>query len=234
MECKATQYDKCENGHTRSWTCSRGRPKECRICRRAAEDAQKQREKELRLQERRDLEAEEHARRLAALESDLAAKRQEALDKQTSQERAQVIRQREKDLQVAASLAIRAKPSPPLTVPPRKDAVQDSPTRPKGDKEKLSTPVPHAQNAEPSSEVEPRIDHVEFKSEARDDWQHQKQVEKVDNEAIDELMDLVGLEEVKLQILRIKAKIDTSKRQHTDVKKERFNAAFLGNPGTGK
>ena len=71
-------------------------------------------------------------------------------------------------------------------------------------------------------------------SESRDDWQHQKKTENATNEAIDEIMDLVGLEDIKSQVLRIKAKVDTSKRQHSDVKRERFNAAFLGNPGTGE
>ena len=47
-------------------------------------------------------------------------------------------------------------------------------------------------------------------------------------------MDMVGLEGVKSQVLGIKAKIDVSLRQGTDVKDERFNVSLLGNPGTGK
>ncbi|KAF8252466.1 P-loop containing nucleoside triphosphate hydrolase protein [Wilcoxina mikolae CBS 423.85] len=47
-------------------------------------------------------------------------------------------------------------------------------------------------------------------------------------------MGLVGLEEVKQQVLAIKAKVETCKRQETDLQKERFNIVFQGNPGTGK
>ncbi|KAG8221423.1 P-loop containing nucleoside triphosphate hydrolase protein [Butyriboletus roseoflavus] len=47
-------------------------------------------------------------------------------------------------------------------------------------------------------------------------------------------MDLTGLEEVKEQILRIKAKIDTMKRQGVALDKERLNLVLLGNPRTGK
>ncbi|KAK0188464.1 P-loop containing nucleoside triphosphate hydrolase protein [Armillaria mellea] len=54
------------------------------------------------------------------------------------------------------------------------------------------------------------------------------------NQAIDAIMEMVGLEAVKKQILRIKAKIDVSKRQNIDISKERFNIVLLGNPGTGK
>jgi DNA replication protein DnaC len=47
-------------------------------------------------------------------------------------------------------------------------------------------------------------------------------------------MDMTGLEDVKTQILRIKIKIDTAKRQDAPLKDERFNIVLLGNPGTGK
>lgn len=46
-------------------------------------------------------------------------------------------------------------------------------------------------------------------------------------------MGMIGLEDVKSQVLRIKAKVDLSLRQGTDVKGDRFNIALLGNPGTG-
>ena len=46
-------------------------------------------------------------------------------------------------------------------------------------------------------------------------------------------MEMIGLEQVKSQVLRIKAKVDTSIRQNTDLKKERFGLVLLGNPGTG-
>ncbi|KAF9641711.1 putative aaa family protein [Lasiodiplodia theobromae] len=47
-------------------------------------------------------------------------------------------------------------------------------------------------------------------------------------------MALVGLEKVKRQVLAIKDKVEICKKQETDLKKERFNIIFQGNPGTGK
>jgi hypothetical protein len=44
---------------------------------------------------------------------------------------------------------------------------------------------------------------------------------------------LSGLEDVKAQVLRIKAKIETSIRQGTDLRKERLRLVLMGNPGTG-
>lgn len=51
---------------------------------------------------------------------------------------------------------------------------------------------------------------------------------------IDELMRYEGLEEVKQQFLDIKSKVDVCKNQRRDLKQERFNIIFQGNPGTGK
>ncbi|EKM60623.1 uncharacterized protein PHACADRAFT_133236 [Phanerochaete carnosa HHB-10118-sp] len=47
-------------------------------------------------------------------------------------------------------------------------------------------------------------------------------------------MEMTGLEEVKAQVLRIKAKIDTIQRQDASLTDEQFNIVMRGNPGTGK
>jgi site-specific recombinase XerC len=71
------------------------------------------------------------------------------------------------------------------------------------------------------------------KSLSQQDWQHMKDIEGASNDAIDAIMNMIGLEEVKAQVLRIKSKIDVTKRQNTSLKDERFNIVLLGNPGTG-
>lgn len=47
-------------------------------------------------------------------------------------------------------------------------------------------------------------------------------------------MALVGLEAVKQQVLSVMDKIEVVKQQGTSLKDQRFNVAFLGNPGTGE
>ena len=51
--------------------------------------------------------------------------------------------------------------------------------------------------------------------------------------AISQLMELVGLEEVKAQVLAIKDKIQICGQQRVNLKKEKFHVIFQGNPGTG-
>lgn len=71
------------------------------------------------------------------------------------------------------------------------------------------------------------------KSDSEIEWKRQKDVEGAQNNAIDAIMDMTGLESIKKQVLAIKAKIDTSARQGSSLNQEGFNVVFLGNPGTG-
>lgn len=71
-------------------------------------------------------------------------------------------------------------------------------------------------------------------SPSRIEWLRQKDVEGAENNCIDSLMAMVGLEEVKAHFLRMKARIETARRQSVDMSKERFGVALVGNPGTGK
>jgi hypothetical protein len=70
-------------------------------------------------------------------------------------------------------------------------------------------------------------------SPAQEEWNRLK-AQGFENSEIDELMEMVGLEEVKRQFIAMKIKVETCERQGTDLKKERFNIIFQGNPGTGK
>ncbi|KAL8800714.1 MAG: hypothetical protein Q9182_004986 [Xanthomendoza sp. 2 TL-2023] len=224
--CKVLLDDKCEKGHVLTWTCFQGRPKDCPICKQMAVAARKKREKDLKMQQKRDREAEVHAQRLAEIDHELEAIRQKANDIKLTEERSQAVRQKEKDLQAA-----RTKLSAPTE---QNMKSRDKPSATNGDEKTVPLKTPNDQNLATKESTQSCMMQTKFTSESRDDWQHQKSFENAANDAIDEIMDLVGLEDVKAQVLRIKAKIDTTKRQNSDVKKERFNAAFLGNPGTGK
>lgn len=70
-------------------------------------------------------------------------------------------------------------------------------------------------------------------SPSETEWQRQKDMDGADNASIDAIMAMTGLEDVKAQVLKIKAKIDVSQRQGTSVSDERFNVVLQGNPGTG-
>lgn len=69
---------------------------------------------------------------------------------------------------------------------------------------------------------------------AKQEWEHLKEFEGAKSEAMDELMSMIGLEEVKQSFLGIKDRVDTALRQGISLQKERFSCSMLGNPGVGK
>ncbi|ROV96595.1 hypothetical protein VPNG_09032 [Cytospora leucostoma] len=69
---------------------------------------------------------------------------------------------------------------------------------------------------------------------AKQEWELLKELEGAKSEPLDELMGMIGLEDVKSEFLSIKSKIDTALRQGISLDKERFSCSMLGNPGTGK
>ena len=65
------------------------------------------------------------------------------------------------------------------------------------------------------------------------EWKRLKKVENAHSDPIDALMELIGLEDVKSQVLSIRASLEAAKRQDIDIIRERYHVSFLGNPGTG-
>jgi hypothetical protein len=98
------------------------------------------------------------------------------------------------------------------------------------------TPGPNTEPHTPKPSTRPQTPFGQRPSATKEEWEWQKangQAGKAEA-AIEELMELVGLEEVKEQILAIKAKIEICKWQGVDMEGERFNVVFQGNPGTGE
>ncbi len=69
---------------------------------------------------------------------------------------------------------------------------------------------------------------------AKEEWQHLKDCENAKCKPLDELMEMIGLEDVKKDFLSVKSKVDTAVRQCVPLAKERFSCSLLGNPGTGR
>ncbi|KAF3935208.1 hypothetical protein ABW19_dt0200627 [Dactylella cylindrospora] len=73
-----------------------------------------------------------------------------------------------------------------------------------------------------------------FPSASRDEWENHKKLSRDTNAHLDNIMAMIGMEHVKQQVLGIKSKVETVRRQGIDLTDERFHIALLGNPGTGK
>lgn len=256
MTCEAVMEVICPNNHKRTYRCHQPPPSTCGKCLKAAELADKKKQKDFEKQQKRDGELREHAKRIAELDAEIEAEQEQQKDRELARQRADAIAQKQKDLADAKSRAARkaaqASKSPPnaqaTPAPPRQaggpaQPPLRAPTPTQIAAPQPATPAPHSE-PQPLSQPAPRPPTPRLSTENNDppplppskaeqEWQRQKDIDGADNEHIDAIMTMTGLEKVKEQVLRIKAKIDTSLRQGTSVKDERFNIALLGNPGTG-
>lgn len=119
-----------------------------------------------------------------------------------------------------------ASPNPPFPSTTTVTNVTNNPPDP-------SSSQPAPQTIPPRSPTPPGNPATANVSSPEAEWQRQKDVEGASSAAIDTVMGMIGLEEVKRQMLRIKDKIEVTQRQGTSLNDERFNIVLLGNPGTG-
>ena len=251
MPCEAIMNTLCPKNHRQSYKCHRGPPASCTTC----DHEKKLEEKKLRKQfERQEQEAAKqraHAKELAELDEQIAQQRSALRDAQLDEERSNAIAQKIQDLQDAADFAARAAASRSATIPTANFSPPAGSTTPSTSPDIVgSKPSPNLppKSAKPSSSKQTRIDDTSKskestqrlktppppqKSAAREQWERQKSTEGASNPSIDAIMAMIGLEEVKVQVLTIKDKIDTAVRQNISIN-ERFNVTMLGNPGTGR
>jgi hypothetical protein len=166
---------------------------------------------------------------LAELQDEIARERRILKDRFEQEEREKVLRQYQDDLANVRDAANRMKNTTmggDLVPPPGNSASTAAASRDATTNLTLDTKSVAPEN-QAKDDLSPGT------SSAKDEWEHQKKFEGVRNEALDSLMKMIGLEDVKNKFLSIKSKVDTAIRQNVDMKDERFGAALLGNPGTG-
>ena len=189
-------------------------------------EAQRQRDHQLDLQRQANERA--YAQRLAELDEEIAHERRLQKEYSDQNDRDRVLQQRKKDLDGARAATRR------VTVMKSQDPEKDGSIKHEAQTAETSEV---GKSASPSRDSRVRNEQQEDKepkvSEAKLDWEYQKKFENADNEHLDALMEMIGLESVKKQIIAVKTKIDTCIRQGVKFEDERFGVALLGNPGTG-
>ncbi|KAI1081768.1 P-loop containing nucleoside triphosphate hydrolase protein [Whalleya microplaca] len=255
VSCNKVMNDFCPQQHRLVWKCSDKNPPACQNCRREKE------EKEMKARRDKDLELERQAKQLAyakqlrALQDGIAIQRKVIKDRQEEKMKQQTLDQHRIEL---AQLTERAQKSNDLTVAARNTIQQPESSMTEQAEDQTQHIIHHQETpssdhpnetttqSTPTSDTQSGDDaqvttdeNIDFlssqnPSSAEGDWQHQKDYENASNEALGSLMDMIGLESVKAQFLKIKVMIDTAVRQEADLRTERFGAVLLGNPGTGK
>jgi hypothetical protein len=229
----------CSNGHGQTWRCHESFPRTCRTCEKAQKEAEKKAQKDLEAKLKRDELNQKYLKEVAKITEEFEKYHQNMKDSKLQEEQRAILAQKRKDLsEIKARAGKQASSSNQdlddsegkvKQVYDAQDDIAPAPqpqSRPKGSPKLTSNGQTKLKN-----QIKTAIDHN--KSPSKTEWQRQKDQENEKNPAIDAIMEMIGLEDVKSQVLRIKAKVDTSKRQGTDLKKERLGLTLLGNPGTG-
>ncbi|PWY66022.1 AAA family ATPase [Aspergillus heteromorphus CBS 117.55] len=222
MQCTETIPTNCPNNHKGSqpcyqgqtthkysWVCHQDEPETCKVCLEEAIEAEKKKLEDEKLEAKRQEIQREHAKRLQEIDEKIKQQREILADVQNDRDRQDVLAQKQKELQDLTATAKRSRqPQPQSTATANKASGKRSPQ---------AEPEPFA-----------------LQSEAKDEWERQKQAEGQSNDALDSLVSMIGLEGVKDSFLSIKSKVEVVVRQGANLSDERFGAALLGNPGTGK
>jgi DNA repair exonuclease SbcCD ATPase subunit len=204
-------------------------------CERERKETVKRAQRALEEKLKRDERIQKHLKEVAKVEEEIQQITQSMKDACLESEQKAILAQKRMDLAAAKERANRTQNSrqeDPLDIyndnhpksgnTPFKKSSQTSPGP--------ATPTP-GQHSKPREHIKTAVEHNE--SHSKTEWQRQKDQENAHNPAIDKIMEMIGLEDVKAQVLRIKAKVETSIRQGTDLRKERLGLVLLGNPGTG-
>lgn len=228
MQCRKLVEFVCPRSHRLTRPCFRKDPS-CRLC--DAEDRRQERirQRDHELEVERELKQKEYARQLGELQDEIAHQRRILRDRSAQEERENVLRQYRQDLASLRDTVMsmeNRKRMEGWATPPENQA---STTAASPGATTYSTP----DTRQAAVKNQDKGNLGTWTSSAKAEWEHQKEFEGARNEALDSLMSMIGLEDVKEMFLSIKSKVDTAIRQNINMKDERFGATLLGNPGTG-
>ncbi|KAI6780503.1 NFX1-type zinc finger-containing protein 1 [Emericellopsis cladophorae] len=218
VQCNQLVRKTCDRGHETKTPCRR-QSDGCRQC--AEEDAETERriQRDIALESERLKKQEAYLKELKEIEDELDHQRRAIKYATEEDEQKIAIAQRKKDLA----------------------ALQKTQERLRAQKEQQQQQQQQQQAAPGSgsdtggSAQPPSENRASWDAEtANGEWERMKSIEGAQSAALDTLMSLIGLEEVKKEFISIKTKVDTALRQGVSLSSERLSCSLLGNPGTGK
>ena len=213
MDCSYKIERTCDRQHKRQVACS-NKDDICSKCIKEDKDQERRIRRDIQLEKKRMESQDAYARELQEIQDEIDRAlrtmkymaQEEAQKKNLAQQRSEAATLKETAARMQSMKSAQASQPPPQVKPDKKKAK----VFPKKDKDSNDLP-----------------------NNAQEEWEYLKQLEGAKCEAMDELMDMIGLEEVKMLFLDIKGTIDTKIRQKVALASQRFGCSLLGNPGTG-
>ncbi|KAL8415161.1 hypothetical protein RB594_006120 [Gaeumannomyces avenae] len=215
-ECTIKVSKVCERNHKRKVVCTK-RNERCDKC--IAEDKETERriKRDLEIERQRLERQDQYRRELEAIQDDLDREKRLMKDMEDEEKEKETLAREREKLQNLKDGNVRKKE--------QRAAQQAKSSKAAGEQ---------AAGVGAASSPGKANDATQFPSEVRTRWEELKEFEGARSAPLDELMGMIGLEQVKDSFLGIKTTVDTRIRQDVSVEEQRYGAALLGNPGTGK
>ncbi|KAL2264535.1 hypothetical protein VTJ83DRAFT_7045 [Remersonia thermophila] len=218
-DCREFVLMTCDRQHKTRVRCGKQNDG-CEKC--IAEDKETERRlrRDLRLEMERRQREEEYVRQLRQIQDEIEHQRRKNMYEAEQEEREKTLEQHRRDLEALKDAEKRLKQQNELRAHAASLAAAGS--------DNAAKTSAAAAVASPEDQAE------ECPSHAGAEWERLKQLEGARSQALDKLMEMIGLEDVKQEFLGIKSNVDTSLRQGINMSEERYSCTMLGNPGTGK
>lgn len=216
MPCPHKVERVCNRGHNLKMPCHMRNDK-CRACTQEDLETERRIKRDLKLEAERQAREAAYKRELQVIQDEIDHERRTIKYRKDEEDQQKTLAQQRADLAAlkqTAERVVKAQKAQAKQNMPGSFPVVDPPTSPtESDSSNSLQDIPDG---------------------AAQEWKYLKQFEGAKSEPLDELMGMIGLEEVKSQFLSVKSRVDTAIRQDVSLGKERFGCSMLGNPGTGK
>jgi hypothetical protein len=212
-ECHELINKVCDRQHQTQVTCTR-RSERCRECIEEDKIHERRVKRDLDLEMERQRRQDAYARELQELDDEIDHQRRLAKYKTEEEEQKRTLKQRQADL----------------------NSMKETQKRVKEQEKKRQLLAAQAAARESDRKAQQPADapSFDYPENAKAEWEHLKQFDGAQSAPMDDLMAMIGLEDVKQMFLSIKSKVDLTLRQATSLATERFSCSMLGNPGTGQ
>lgn len=210
VDCTEPVETVCSRQHKRRVACSKQNAA-CTKCVQEDKEIERRARRDLQMEKERLARQEAYKKELQHIEDDLDHQRRRLKYEAEKEEQEKTIQQRRAEV----------------------ESLKETVERTKEQTARRGQSNPNIQS-DKTKKQQPSNEEQAAPGTARFEWEQLKKLEGAKCKILDELMAMIGLEDVKKQFLAVKSKVDTIVRQNANLKSERFSCSLLGNPGTGE
>ncbi|KAL7798766.1 P-loop containing nucleoside triphosphate hydrolase protein [Trichoderma afarasin] len=211
VPCTKMMKKTCERGHNIKYPCGKEN-QGCKSCAKEDEEMRRRVQRDLDMEKKRQERQDRYQRDLQEMDDEIDHHRRIMKYEQEEADQAKELAEKKSHLESLKQTKARM------------EASKAAASKQKNANEK---------EQEKSQQKQPSTNYADLDLPAQE-WEDMKRDDGARNDALDDLMGLIGLESVKREFLSVKTDVDIKIRQGVALSDTRLSCSLLGNPGTGK